>query len=169
MKHWILTIFRLSSRMDKLCVRVDRQIDRLAVNLTLDTTKLINAILILQDRKVRFINFRVLYSRMKAALSPAERALAVRYANGESLLEIALSLGISHSTVARRLRKIVEVCGAVLRDLKFDEKRLLKDYRDIPLIYNTVKEFERCDGHLPEASAFCKSGASTNYFDGITL
>jgi len=49
----------------------------------------IHAIFILQDRKVRFINFRVLYRRMRSILTPEERALVGRYANGETLADNA--------------------------------------------------------------------------------
>jgi len=169
MKYWILTIFRLKEQMPKLCGRIDNQIERLAVNLTMDTHKLIKAILVLQDRKTRFINMHVLYNRMRAVLSPAEYALVMRYAQGKTLLEIALADGVAECTVSRRLRGAVEVCAAVANNLRFGCERFERDYRDVPLVYNTVKGFERCGGHKIETPAFFKAGAGASRFDGITV
>ena len=145
MKHWILTFFRLSLRLKKPCMLLDKQIARLSVNLTREPQQLVEAILILLDKKRRIVNFKVLVKRMSAELSADDRAFIRRHAFGETLTDIGLECGISPSTASRRLQRILEQCADVLTESGFSFNRLIRDYGDIPFIFNTVRELIKTD------------------------
>ena len=156
MKYWILGIIRLSTRLCALCERIDKQIERLSVNLIEDTHKLIDAILMLQDRKIRLINFGVLNQRMRLVLTPEEETLLVRRGAGEALGDIGIALGISRNAAAKKIQKAVGKCSAVAEDLGFTEKQLMLHYRDIPIIYNTVTGLQENEDKrlLPRVCAY---------------
>lgn len=142
MKHWILAVFNLASRLGKLCDRVDQEIDAVSCSLTTDTYTLCEAILALSDKKVRLINFKVMGQLMKEKLSDTEFEIVSCRARGATFEEIGNACGLSKSTAARRFQSAVEKCARAAGQLTFTEKKFTDEYKDIPLIYKTVKKFE---------------------------
>ena len=142
MKFWITAIFYLANRLEELADRVSEEIDALSVSLTMETYKLFETVLALEDKKRRLCNFKVLGGLMKEKLSTGEQEVLLRHIRGESFEEIGTALGISKSTAARKFKSAVDTCIAYSESLTYTERRYIDEYKDIPLIWRTVKRME---------------------------
>ena len=143
MKFWVMAIFSLSERLARLARRVDKDMESLSVSMTVETVTLFEAMLALEDKKRRICNFKVFKDLMVDKLKPGELEIVSRYIKGEVLQEIADDLKISKSTAARKFNRAMDVCGKYLVSMTFTEERFLAEYKDIPLIWRTVKQFGR--------------------------
>ncbi|MCL2061243.1 MAG: hypothetical protein FWH03_01270 [Firmicutes bacterium] len=146
MKQWVFCIFCLMSKLGTLCARIEEQVDEASRNLTTDTLTLFNNVLRLNDAKRRIVNFLVLGRMMKSRLEKEEAVILQRRAKMESFDEIAKSLGLSRSGAARKCDAAVQKCIDAALSLTFTEERFIAEYKDIPLIYDTVRRLSKAAG-----------------------
>lgn len=132
MKLYVLMIFRLNDRLEKTIEAMDKKIERIAYNPFGNTIKQYDAILELTDRRTRLINLKVMYDLLIRELSGEETLLIARHALGFSANEIAESLGMNGSTVYKRLCRAIARAEKLLEDAGFDERRMERDYCDVP-------------------------------------
>ena len=132
MKLYVLMIFRLNDRLEKTIEAMDKKIERIAYDPFGNTIKQYDAILELTDRRTRLINLKVMYDLLIRELSGEETLLIARHALGFSANEIAESLGMNGSTVYKRLCRAIARAEKLLEDAGFDERRMERDYCDVP-------------------------------------
>lgn len=134
MKLYVLIIFRLSDRLEKKIEAMDKKIERIAYDPFGNTVRQYEKILEISDARTRLINLKVMYDLLIRELSGEETLLIARHALGLSSGEIAESLGMNGSTVYKRLCKAIRHAEKVLEKAGFDEKRMERDYGDLPQV-----------------------------------
>lgn len=143
MKLYVLMIFRLNDRLEKTIEAIDRKIERIAYDPFGNTIKQYDAILELTDRRTRLINLKVMYDLMIRELDGEETLLIARHALGFSANEIAESLGMNGSTVYKRLCRAIARAEKILEDAGFDERRMERDYCDVPQVAAAMNMMKR--------------------------
>ena len=144
MNSWIKTIFFLSSKLGKLEKILKGSMEDLSKNMTLDTYTLCNKMLAIEDKLRRVCNFRVIGKMLEAHLSKDELTLIKRHIIAkETFADMAYEAGLNKSTLTRRFAKAIDSCITFCENLTFTLDRMQKDYKDIPLIIETLKMFTR--------------------------
>ncbi len=141
MKNWIKVIFALNSKLDALTYSIDSQVDGLSKVTQGNTLELFNRIIRLNDKKVRLINLRVLYDKMKESLGEKEMLIISETAKGTPLCEIADMLGMSKSHVYRLYDKTMYRLSRLLISHGYDAEKFASDYGDDMLVTKTYKKF----------------------------
>lgn len=143
MKLYVLMIFRLSDRLEKTIEAMDKKIERIAYDPFGDTVKQYEKILEISDVRTRLINLKVMYELMIRNLGGDETLLIARHALGLSAGEIAESLNVNAGTVYKRLCRAMRHAEKVLKSAGFDEKRMERDYADVPQVTAAMNMMKR--------------------------
>jgi len=143
MKEWILSVFFLQNKLKDLAAQIDSEIKIYSLSLTMDTNKLFDKVMQLQDKRRRVVNFKVLYDIMKDNLSASEKTILADSAKGNSFNEIGQKLNVSKSTAARYFKQAIDKCTNVAHSLNFTLERFKKEYGDILLIHKTASKFSK--------------------------
>jgi len=144
MKVWIKAIFLLASKLGQLAAAIAEEMDTLSTDITPETFGAFDRMLTLEDRKRRVCNFKVFRDLLRAKLTRDEYELIKRHMlKGETFEEIAASGAYSKSALARKFNQAIDTCIELMQSLTYGEARLLKDYKDIPLIYKTVQMLQK--------------------------
>ena len=142
MKAWIKAIFFLNSKLGNLLDSIQDEMDVLSKNLILETFTLCDKMLKLEDKKRRICNLKVLHSLFKSKLSNIEYNLIKKHLlQGKTFEEISATLTKSKSQLSRDYCKALDKCEEVSIAMTFSEERLEREYKDIILVYKTVKKF----------------------------
>jgi len=147
MKHWITTIFFLAGKLGKLVDGLTKEMENYAISLTMETFRVLDTLMKLEDKKRRLCNFKVLAVFFKSKLDNEQiEIVRRRIIKGETFEEVASVLEISKSTAGRKYSEAINKSIAASLSLTYDEDRLLEDYKDIPLIMKTYNKFVKNAG-----------------------
>lgn len=160
MNFWILTILDMSTKLDYYADNLEKRAEGLSVCLTKDTLSLFNEIMDLNNKKIKLINFKVMYDSVIATLKKDERIIMEEYAKNQTLEEIGKLLDVNKSTVMRRMNKAILKCGAVLTALGYTSKKLFSEYGDYAAVYYTFTKIKN-EHRLRQAASKKKSEAGT--------
>ncbi|MCL2847571.1 MAG: hypothetical protein FWE13_02315 [Firmicutes bacterium] len=142
MKHWISTIFYLNNKLNKLLDALSQELESYAVNLTIDTFRVFDLIMKIEDKKRRICNFKVLGDLIKSKLNISQKEIVNRYiVKGDSFEQIAYGSGVSKSTTNRRFKEAINIAIATAISLGYNEDKLTKEYCDIMLITKIFRNF----------------------------
>lgn len=140
MKNWIRVIFALNNKFDALTYSIDKQVEGMAALLTVPTVDLFDAIIKLNDKKVRIINLRVLHDKMKESLSAKELYVVDGYARGVSLSEMGERLSLGKGGAYRQLLRTIKKLTKILAYYGYTKERLDEEYKDVALVTRTYKK-----------------------------
>jgi len=144
LNNWIKAVFFLSGKLSKLEKILQESMEKLSTNMSIDTYSLCNQMLLVEDKLRRVCNFKVLSKMLCAHLPKDDTVLIKRHIIAkQSFADIAAELGVHKSTPSRKFNKAIEACVKFCEGLTFNLSRFEKDYKDIPLITETVKMFNK--------------------------
>lgn len=164
MKKWILMIFRIGSLLEQLTDRLDRRVERLALDPFGQTARQYERILELIDKKRRLVNLKVMREMLAHELAADDVFLLAKYAFGMSAAQIAELTNRRESTVYKRLRAALTKAEKTLLAAGYDEARLEREYSEFPIVKNTVGLFSR----RVKKSVSAGSGAVGSGAEGAT-
>jgi len=144
MKVWIKAIFLLASKMGALAEAIAQEMDNLSVDYITNTIVACEQMMLLEDKKRRVVNFKVFNNLLKAQLTKDEYKLVkLHVIEAKTFEEIAIELESSKSALSRKFNCIIKTCEEFLTKLTYTQDRLLKEYKDIALVYKMVQKLER--------------------------
>jgi len=139
MKVWIKAIFLLGNKLGQLADAVQEELEKLSIDLTVETFRAFERMMALENKKRRLCNFKVLKDLLKAQLTADEKQVfKLRLEKSKSFDETADILQLHKSSVVRRFNKGMDKCLDFLNRLTYTEERFKSEYGDVEVICKSV-------------------------------
>ena len=143
MKIWVLTIFRLAPKANRLVKSIDERMEKIALDAFGVTSEQYERIINLNDEKIKIINLAILCKTCRDSIIERDYIAIMRYARGESANEIALDSGVSGGAIRKRICRALERCCKSLEQAGFSKSKLDSEYAKIDCVARAKGVIER--------------------------